>query len=351
MRDRPTTVRRASNARSSEAEGGQGARVRRNRGRRFLFVGGPPRSGTTLFQNMLDSHPRICGAPEFRHAPDLVRLRRDLRRSFDRGWIVDFATLPAIDDHICDFMEKLLIPMADRYEADLLSEKTPQNVLVFKDLMELFPAARFVFMMRDPRAVVASLLRVGERGRRIGTYMPPHTVSVLAAAAYVHECLQTGCQALRAAPKRVLLLRYEELVTYPERETRRVCRFLGLQWSPRMLTPARFPHPGEGAIVNDIWYSRDSFYRDPSPEGMDRWRTDLTPGMELVVTRRFRRDRRSVAPGYDLVLAGSRLRAARAQLGYLRIILVELFRRTGHIIARLGKTSLIPLAAASFPQP
>ena len=44
-------------------------------GSRFIFVGGAPRSGTTLVQNMLDSHPDILGGPEFIHIPDIINLR------------------------------------------------------------------------------------------------------------------------------------------------------------------------------------------------------------------------------------------------------------------------------------
>ena len=58
-----------------------------SRGKRFVFIGGSPRSGTTLVQNILDSHPVICGGPEFHHLPDIMNLRKALRDSIAKGWI------------------------------------------------------------------------------------------------------------------------------------------------------------------------------------------------------------------------------------------------------------------------
>lgn len=47
-------------------------------GKRYILVGGAPRSGTTLLQNILDSHPDIVGGPEFMHLRDFVELRKTL---------------------------------------------------------------------------------------------------------------------------------------------------------------------------------------------------------------------------------------------------------------------------------
>ena len=48
------------------------------RGERLIIVGGAPRSGTTMFQSMMNSHPQIHGGPEFDHLCDIVRLHETL---------------------------------------------------------------------------------------------------------------------------------------------------------------------------------------------------------------------------------------------------------------------------------
>lgn len=46
------------------------------KGERLIFTGGAARSGTTLVQNILDSHPDIVGGPEFLHLEDLMAFKK-----------------------------------------------------------------------------------------------------------------------------------------------------------------------------------------------------------------------------------------------------------------------------------
>ncbi|NIA09336.1 MAG: hypothetical protein GWP10_06315 [Nitrospiraceae bacterium] len=116
-----------------------------NRGKRLIFVGGAPRSGTTLVQNMLDSHPDILGGPEFLHIPHIINLRKGLQHSIEREWIDLICSYDDVDKAICLLIECLLLPLADRHGCKFLSEKTPENVLVFSELISLFPGARFIY--------------------------------------------------------------------------------------------------------------------------------------------------------------------------------------------------------------
>ncbi|MGB0109821.1 MAG: sulfotransferase, partial [Terriglobales bacterium] len=54
---------------------------------RLIFVGGSPRSGTTLVQRVLDCHPEIYGGPEFDFVPPIVDLFQEMRRSIRSGRI------------------------------------------------------------------------------------------------------------------------------------------------------------------------------------------------------------------------------------------------------------------------
>jgi Sulfotransferase family len=259
------------------------------RGRRFIFVGGAPRSGTTLVQNMLDCHPKILGAPEFLNLGRIVELRNRLRQGVDRGAIDAFASAPEVDRLTAQLIENLLLPLADRHGAPYLSEKTPSNALVFRELLELFPEARCIFVLRDPRAVIASMLEVGTRAAAAqGHPTQPWTRSLPAAVAYVQRYFRAARAAAAEAPERVLVLRYEALVTEPEAETRAICGFLGLPWTAAMLTPASSPHPGEQAIIRtEIWYDPASFRRDPDPAGIDTWKERLTARQKAVITLAF----------------------------------------------------------------
>ena len=57
---------------------------------RLIFVGGSPRSGTTLVQRILDCHPEIYGGPEFDFVPSIVDLFQTMRKSIGSGRIDAF---------------------------------------------------------------------------------------------------------------------------------------------------------------------------------------------------------------------------------------------------------------------
>ena len=182
-------------------------------GARFIFVGGAARSGTTLVQNMLDSHPDICGAPEFHHIADIVQLRKKLYSSIDQELIDLVCSYDDVDSCICALIEGLLLPLAEKYGCRLLSEKTPNNVLIFPELINLFPEAHFIYVVRDPRAVIASMLQVGKRAKKVGWKTQDYTQSVFAAISYINQCLKAGFASYKIAPKRVLAVVYERLVS------------------------------------------------------------------------------------------------------------------------------------------
>lgn len=273
------------------------------RGSRLIFVAGPPRSGTTLVQNMLDSHPRIVGAPEFRHVQHLVETRNRLHRDIDQGSIAEFSTKHEIDARVGELIEALLLPLGERFGCEFISEKTPRNVLVFPELLDLFPAARFIFVVRDPRAVVASLLRVRERMLKRGIRPTGPTATLAAAIAHTREYLTAGFHARAKDSERVLNVRYEDLVADPMVETKRICEHLALDWDEALITPSRFQHLGATAITDasgNVWYTREEFNQDPDPHRANAWWQSLNGAQKARICRAFCDDRDLSLLGYDL---------------------------------------------------
>jgi protein-tyrosine sulfotransferase len=272
-------------------------------GERFIFVGGAPRSGTTLVQNMLDSHPEIVGGPEFLHLVDIARLRNTLASSIEKGWIAEFCSIEAMDQAVADLIARLLLPLAERHGARLISEKSPTNILVFKELLELFPRARAIHVVRDPRAVVASMLEVGRKAKSRGVELQPFTRDVRAAVRHVKECYLAGDCAVAMAPDRVLAVAYERLLADPAAETQRICRFLDLPWTEAMLRPGDHPHLGLVPLTEgsgNLWYDRASFQRNPEAAPADRWRTSMAPRDKAVAVVSFRDFEPALRHGYQL---------------------------------------------------
>lgn len=261
-----------------------------NKGERLIFVGGAPRSGTTLVQNILGTHPDICAIPEFLHMRQIVELRNSLHRSIDYEYINLICSEADVDEHTSNLTESLLLPLADINGCRLLSEKTPENILIFSELIELFPNARFIHIVRDPRAVVSSLLQVGARAKAKLRDLQKYTRNIKAAIRHTKECQMKGFLTSKENPEKVLTIVYKQLVSDAEHETLRICKFLGIPWSSEMITPSKFKHLGEKAITTssgEVWYNTQTYNRDPNPNSLNKWQSLLTTTQKSAIANSF----------------------------------------------------------------
>lgn len=273
-----------------------------NKSHKLIFVGGAPRSGTTLVQNMLDSHPLIFGGPEFLHIPDCINLRNKLHYSISREFIDLFCSYDDVDRYIVSLIEHLLFPLADLQGCKFLSEKTPGNVLVFCELIDLFPQAHFIHVVRDPRAIVSSMLLAGKRAKEKGIKPAAYTKNIPAGIAYIRKCFNSGFTASKKAPDNVLTIVYERLVEEPAKETKKICKFLGLEWSDEMLTPGDKKHLGEKAITSksdEVWYNAKTYYRNPDSQDIGKWKRQLSIARQIRITTAFEDYGELKQLGYD----------------------------------------------------
>jgi hypothetical protein len=273
----------------------------RSVGERLVFIGGVPRSGTTLLQHMLDCHSQVFGGPEFDCIPGIARTWRQVAGAHQRGRIDVFGTREQIDAAFARLIEDLLLPVADARWARLLSEKTPLNVLVFIDLLALLPECRIIHLVRDPRAVVSSLLQVGLRSQARGEPAPDYVKSLQGALRFTAEALDAGFRAAEQFPERVLTLRYEALVSEPEVWARQACAFLGLAFEPAMLQPQAKKHPAQDAIValdKGVWLDPALGIRPIEPSRIRAWQDFLSPVQSNLGSAAFRDHPRLHALGY-----------------------------------------------------
>ncbi|MBI4820047.1 MAG: sulfotransferase [Deltaproteobacteria bacterium] len=240
---------------------------------RFVFVGGVPRSGTTLLQRILTRHSRIVGGEEFQASRKFIDFHRamaarlQLRRS-------EFYTREELDVRFRTFFNSFFEELRSRRpDAVWVSEKTPANVTVAKELLELFPDARFVHILRDGRDVLASSLAVRQRAVS-GSHSHEPVAKVVADRVSARELLRAYRSAvavdrdLRAHP-RFHSLRYESLVSSPESTMRAVFDFLEVPFERSAL---RVDDGGTTAIfIDEIHHTANDLRRPIDRHAVGRY--------------------------------------------------------------------------------
>ena len=216
-----------------------------------FFIVGASRSGTTLVRLLLNAHSRLAVPSELKYLQTVshhARLERwrdpGLSEGAYRDIVRAFLTRrrEVFEEIGGDRLERLILADAERtprapyrialeawaqfHGKERWGEKTPRNLFYADVLADMFPGARFVYVARDPRAVVASMNRIA--------YFSDDTVLN---ALNARRSMCEGLTHLRASVPEAarIVVRYEDLVADPEREARRLCRFLAEPFEPAML--------------------------------------------------------------------------------------------------------------------
>ncbi len=162
-------------------------------------------------------------------------------------------------------------------------DQTPRNLYYIEELLALYPEARVVVMMRDPRDVLLSQKNRWKR-RRLGAKSTPWWNALRTWAGYHPETISLLWRSGVAAgdrfkdDPRVCVLRFEDLLADPEVELKRVCEAVGLSYDPSMLN---VPRVGSS-------HKEDS----PAERGLDpgaagRWQKGGLTKAELAICQRI----------------------------------------------------------------
>lgn len=188
------------------------------------------RSGSTLLRVLLDSHSKICSPHELHMRDISVQLKTDYaERSL--GEI-------GLEQRRLEYLlwDRVLHRELDQTGKELLVNKTPSDVFIADRIRECWPDSRFIFLLRHPVSIARSR----------------HATRPQDSEARNLKMVRRYCDAIEAARHTYdgVTVRYEDITADPERETRRLCEFLGVEWEPTMLKYGEFDHgrmkPGLG---------------------------------------------------------------------------------------------------------
>ncbi|KAL0965269.1 hypothetical protein UPYG_G00279060 [Umbra pygmaea] len=230
----------------------------------LVFVGGVPRSGTTLMRVMLDAHPAVRCGEETRVVPRLLSLRMDWARE------EEVVRAEVLDRAITAFL--LAVIAGHGQPAPLLCNKDPFTLKSAQYLSKLFPNSRFLLMLRDGRAAVHSMIsrHVTISGFNLSSYRDCLAKWSQATRAMLAQCSQVGSQ-------RCLAVKYERLVLQPRSTMQMVLNFLGLPWHQGVLHHEdAIGRPG-GASLSRMERSTDQVIRPVNMEALTRWVGHIPP--------------------------------------------------------------------------
>ena len=193
-----------------------------------VFLIGFPRSGTTLLEQILDSHPGIQAMEEKPTVSCMVN-----------------RALEMLDTQACeltDLREEQLIELRQLYFAEaakyvalqpgnLLIDKMPLNAVMVPIIARVFPSAKFILALRHPGDVVLScLMQSFAANASMANFLTLHgTVQ------FYMQVMGTWQHYAQQLPLQFHAIRYEDLIEDVPTQSRALLNFLGLPWDDAVL--------------------------------------------------------------------------------------------------------------------
>jgi tetratricopeptide (TPR) repeat protein len=194
--------------------------------RRPVFIVGMPRSGTTLTEQILASHPRVFGAGERR----FVSLSFNLLPAATGVRGTPFDCLPLLNASVVQQLAEWHLTQLHELNAtcDCVVDKMPENFQQLGWIATLFPNAKIIHCTRDVRDVALSCWIT-----QFGSIRWASDLEHLAER--INTYLELMEHYRRALPVPVFEVSYEEMVADQETTTRRLLDFVGLDWHSQCL--------------------------------------------------------------------------------------------------------------------
>ncbi len=227
--------------------------------RNHVFLVGFPRSGTTLMEQVLACHPDVESMEERDCLVDAVN---DFISPADGLDLL--AALP--ESGLAKYREGYWRRVADEGASlakPVFVDKMPLNSVLLCAIARLFPRAKVLFAVRDPRDIVLSCFR-----RRFVMTPQMYELTTLEGAAGYYVAVMQLCETYRRElGVEFCNARYEDLVSEFDAECGRICTFIGVEWNESM---RGFAQRARAGVIHTP--SAPQVARGLFSAGMGQWR-------------------------------------------------------------------------------
>lgn len=200
---------------------------------RFAVLTGHPRSGTTLMEQVLDSHDDAISADEFDVITHWIYLPIMCRFPVTDSILSILSRVPeqVRQQARAMYWERTEAIFNEPIGSRLLLDKNPAMTLILPVINWAFPEAKMLIALRDPRDILLSCFMQRLQPNSISV----NWLSLASAADFYARSMQMWLAVREHTLGSWLEFRYEDVVADLEREARRVLEFLGLPWDDRVL--------------------------------------------------------------------------------------------------------------------
>lgn len=238
-----------------------------------IFVMGMPRTGTTLVERILSSHPDVQSAGELLDFPRAFRKASGYRGPELLAPAV-FRQAQALDWRALG--EDYLLATSDRMgRRPRFTDKLPHNFLYAGYIANALPDARLICVRRDPVDTCLSNFR---QLLAPDSALYDYSFDLLDIGRYYLHFDRLMAFWREALPGRIVEVQYEDLVRDQEAETRRMLAFCGLEWHPDCLA---FQNNSARVTTASAVQVRAPLYSG-SVHRWKRYAAQLTPLLELL---------------------------------------------------------------------
>lgn len=264
----------------------------------MFFIVGSPRSGTTMLQQMLDANPNLILPLE---SPWIIVLKKryfnlklwttDLllefinelykERKFNELWKVDrelltkeILQLPLNSIDFATLIRVVYINYPSFYKKNnitLIGDKNPVYAIYIDELFEIFPEAKFIHLVRDYRPNILSNRK----------WFLKQRISVLAYQWFFYNWFIEKHKLTHK--KHYYTIRYEDLVSEPEKYTKEITNFLNFEFTNLMLQTHQIlqtVYTNESSNikhVNSLKGLHEHLKEPISAERLNKWENEMKP--------------------------------------------------------------------------
>lgn len=309
---------------------------------RTIFIGGCPRSGTTMLGAILGSTSSCVVTPESHFKQTIPiglgvdwtsGMRRDilfpaLSENFRfKLWGINPSDLDLPENLLKSHYRQIILGLVDRY-IKITSDKnwncwvdhTPQNIQDPLMLMSIFPGTKFIHIVRDPRAVAASVLPLNW-----GPNDPEN------AAIFWAQKMSYGLALEKMHPDSCTRVYYEDILAKPSETVREICKYCEIEFQESMLTGSQIALPNYtknqhvlvgslpdkskikswkkklsewqifaieqklGDLMELVGYSKEIVGKRPKQTRRDKVQSILCPAISIIKDRKHRSKKRKYA--------------------------------------------------------